>query len=167
MVCYILYMRQIFCCNCDHPCLYPSRSIRILVVCFFCCVRFARKNQYRACLSRELLDRFKGLRPTIVGSAWGFFLQRRTAIGTARTPVLCVILRGSVASGGLQAVQSSKCWTMRRDAPCGPALLLQVLHFFSCRRVFCLWLQRKLCELEWCDDTARGKSMDATHAGVV
>ena len=42
----------------------------------------------RACLSRELLDRFKGLRPTIVGSAWGFFLQRRTAIGTARTPVL-------------------------------------------------------------------------------
>ena len=37
-----------------------------------------------ACSSQELLNRFKGLHPTIVGSAWGFFLQRRTA----KEPVL-------------------------------------------------------------------------------
>ena len=38
----------------------------------------------RACSSQELLKQFKGLRPTVVGSAWGFFLQRRTA----KEPVL-------------------------------------------------------------------------------
>ena len=38
----------------------------------------------KACSSQELLKRFEGLRPTIVGSAWGFFLQRRTA----KEPVL-------------------------------------------------------------------------------
>lgn len=32
-----------------------------------------------ACPSPQLLLQFKGMQPTIVGSAWGFFLQRRTA----------------------------------------------------------------------------------------
>ena len=40
--------------------------------------------------SADILRLFKGQRPTIVGSAWGFFLQKRNAFGGDEPPHLFV-----------------------------------------------------------------------------
>ena len=53
-----------------------------------------------ACSSAKILKMFEGLQPTIVGSAWGFFLQRRTA----KTPILS--MRNFIG----RDTESSDCW---------------------------------------------------------
>lgn len=59
-----------------------------------------------ACPSAEILQMFRGLRPTVVGSAWGFFLQRRTA----KTPILSMRNFVGLATESADSWASEDCW---------------------------------------------------------